>query len=510
MISAVLMTERDTDHTPVYFVSRALQAPELNYNPMEKLVLALVCAAKRLCRYFQAHPIVVITDQPIKMISAVLMTERDTDHTPVYFPKGCADTFRRIPSWSSPTSPSSVALILTSPEGTEFTYALRFQFTTSNNEAEYEALTAGLRISAHMGVCNVYVSVDSKLVANQVLGSYVAKEENMVTYLEKAKILISGFANFSISQVPRSKNKKVDALSKIASTSFAHLSNLGRNGTLPGNRKEASKLRIKARQYELLEGVLYGRSFLKPWLRCVGPLQADYVIRKGQVFYSRHGLFHKVDIRESRSNNHRQSGEEIRVGQHSMPFRSPRRIVSNNVKHLKSNGLLKRANQSLCEGIKARLGEGNKNWIKELSHVLWDHRTMIKSSHGDTPFSLNYGTEAVIPAEIRMPTYRTAVVDAIQNNEELQLNLDLLEEHRECAAIREAKAKLKMTKYYNTRVHSVTFRPEDFVYRGNETSHAMDGGKLGPKWEGPYEVTEALRDGAYRIRSMDETVLSQT
>ncbi|GKG50965.1 hypothetical protein Tco_0539089, partial [Tanacetum coccineum] len=51
---------------------------------------------------------------------------------------------------------------------------------------------------------------------------------------------------------------------------------------------------------------------------------------------------------------------------------------------------------------------------------------------------------------------------------------------------------------------------EDFVYRSNEASHAMDGGKLGPKWEGPYEVTEALRDGAYRLRSMDGTVLPRT
>nr|GEV53781.1 reverse transcriptase domain-containing protein [Tanacetum cinerariifolium] len=61
-----------------------------------------------------------------------------------------------------------------------------------------------------------------------------------------------------------------------------------------------------------------------------------------------------------------------------------------------SNGLVKRANRSLGEGIKARLGEGNKNWIEELPHVLWAHRTMIKSSHGDTSFSLTYETEAVM------------------------------------------------------------------------------------------------------------------
>nr|GEY18536.1 putative reverse transcriptase domain-containing protein [Tanacetum cinerariifolium] len=83
---------------------------------------------------------------------------------------------------------------------------------------EYEALIAGLRIAVQMEVRNVHVRVDSKLVANQVLGTYVTKEENMIKYLKKTKSLISGFANFSISQVPRSKNKKADALSKIAST----------------------------------------------------------------------------------------------------------------------------------------------------------------------------------------------------------------------------------------------------------------------------------------------------
>nr|GFC95722.1 reverse transcriptase domain-containing protein [Tanacetum cinerariifolium] len=67
-ISAVLLTERGTEQTPVYFISRALQGPELNYSPMEKLVLSLVFAAKRLRGYFQAHPIVVITDQPIKQV----------------------------------------------------------------------------------------------------------------------------------------------------------------------------------------------------------------------------------------------------------------------------------------------------------------------------------------------------------------------------------------------------------------------------------------------------------
>nr|GEY49402.1 reverse transcriptase domain-containing protein [Tanacetum cinerariifolium] len=89
--------------------------------------------------------------------------------------------------------------------------------------------------------------------------------------------------------------------------------------------------------------------------------------------------------------------------------------------------------------------------------------------------------------EIRMPTYRTTAVDVVSNDEELRLNLDLLEERRERAAICKAKAKSKMTKYYNARVCGVTFRPGDFVYRSNDANHGVTGGKLGPKWEGPYE-----------------------
>ncbi|GJX30738.1 reverse transcriptase domain-containing protein [Tanacetum coccineum] len=106
----------------------------------------------------------------------------------------------------------------------EFTYALRFIFDATNNEAEYEALIAGQRIPEQMGVKNLQANVDSRLVANQVNETYVAKEADMIRYLEKVKALTGGFKAFTIKQIPKSENKIADALSKIASTSFAHLS----------------------------------------------------------------------------------------------------------------------------------------------------------------------------------------------------------------------------------------------------------------------------------------------
>nr|GEW12372.1 reverse transcriptase domain-containing protein [Tanacetum cinerariifolium] len=270
--------------------------PELNYSPMEKLVLSLVFAAKRLRR-----------------------------------------------DGSSCVDGSGPGLILTSPGGVKFTYALRFQFMASNNEAEYEALIAGLWIAAQMGVKNVQANVDSKLVANQVLGTYVAKEDN----------------------------DKIEA--KVVATI---------------------------------------------------------------------------------------TGEQVK--------------------------------KFVLDNIVCRFGIPGE----------------IISDNGNSSVTTRLRT--VIPTEIEMPTYRIAAVDVVNIDEELRLNLDLLEERRERAAVCKARAKSKMMKYYNARVRSVAFKPCDFVYHSNDASHAIAGGKLGPKWEGPYEVTEALDNGAYKLRSTDGTVLPRT
>nr|GEV81637.1 reverse transcriptase domain-containing protein [Tanacetum cinerariifolium] len=69
-ISALLLAEREKRQVPIYFVSRILQGARINYLELEKLILALVHAIKRLRMYFQAYPIRVLTDKPIKKIFA--------------------------------------------------------------------------------------------------------------------------------------------------------------------------------------------------------------------------------------------------------------------------------------------------------------------------------------------------------------------------------------------------------------------------------------------------------
>ncbi|GJW12225.1 reverse transcriptase domain-containing protein [Tanacetum coccineum] len=94
------------------------------------------------------------------------------------------------------------------------------------------------------------------------------------------------------------------------------------------------------------------------------------------------------------------------------------------VKHPQSNGLVERENRSLGEGIKSRLGEGNKNWIEELPHVLWAHRMMISLVIGDT-LSLDLWYRSSITrrkSNANVPQAVVDVVDAAYNDEELRLN----------------------------------------------------------------------------------------
>ena len=72
-------------------------------------------------------------------------------------------------------------------------YALRFEFAASNNEAEYEALIAGLNLAQKVGAKHVVICSDSQLVVNQVTSEYEARELTMIAYLAKVKEALLNF-----------------------------------------------------------------------------------------------------------------------------------------------------------------------------------------------------------------------------------------------------------------------------------------------------------------------------
>ncbi|XP_071686703.1 uncharacterized protein [Rutidosis leptorrhynchoides] len=246
---------------PIYFVSKALSGSELNYLPIEKLLYALFVTSRRLRRYFQAHPITVLTDQPIRqLLYKTEISGRLTkwvielgEHEIMYCARSAikgqviadylAETAADIPVICDPEqlpAPSpelwelytdrtassegaGAGLILTGPHREEHTYALRFNFKVTNNEAEYEALLAVMRIARELGVKKLQAYVDSQLVANQINGTFDANDKSMQSYLSLVHSLADAFIDFRICQIPRIQNKQADVLSKLAALTFNHL-----------------------------------------------------------------------------------------------------------------------------------------------------------------------------------------------------------------------------------------------------------------------------------------------
>ena len=129
-------------------------------------------------------------------------------------------------------------------------------------------------------------------------------------------------------------------------------------------------------------------------------------------------------------------------------------------------------------------------------------------STGETPFSITYGAEAIIPWETGFPTLRTSSFNPSDNNEHLKKNLDLLEEKRENAMVQLAYYQQKLKQDYDSNVKLRPLTPSDLVLRrvvGTAKNPAW--GKLWPNWEGPYRITSGASIRAYFQEDLDKHVV---
>ena len=347
--SAVLVRDKERVQHPVYYCSRALRGAEERYPRMEKLSLALVTAARKLCPYFQAHTMEVPTEYPMKQVLhkpetsgrlmkwAIELSEFDIRYKPKTAIKGqiLADFVMEFTSaepaekaqtetnpsiWklsvdgSSNAQGSGAGLILTSPEGIDIEYALRFGFRTSNKEAEYEAVIAGLNLAHSLEVNQLEVYSDSQLVVRQIEDTYEAKSGRMILYLRKVRDLLKKFVLVQVKHVPRAENSRADALAKLATASQENLSRSTLveylaepsidlcdvvvalvesepswmdpiwdyiiDGSLPDDPKEAAKIRARYARFTNHKGSLYKRGFFTPILKCIAGKDTECVLRE--------------------------------------------------------------------------------------------------------------------------------------------------------------------------------------------------------------------------------------
>ena len=221
---------------------------------MEKLILALVTTARKLRPYFQAHTIEVPIEYPMKQVLhkpetlgrlmkwAIELSEFDIIYKPKTAVKGqvLADfimeftsaklakntqTMIDLPIWRLSVDGAANAqgrgagLILTSPEGIDIEYVLRFGFQASNNEAEYEAVIAGLNLAYSMEFDQLEACSNSQRVVRKIEDTCEVKGEKMIIYLKKVRELLKKFVLVRVRHIPRAENSRADTLAKLATTS---------------------------------------------------------------------------------------------------------------------------------------------------------------------------------------------------------------------------------------------------------------------------------------------------
>ncbi|XP_022851304.1 uncharacterized protein LOC111373062 [Olea europaea var. sylvestris] len=332
-VSGVLVEEKGKVQQPIYYVSKVLLDTETRYNLAEQLALALIVTARKLRQYFQSHPIIVLTNQPLKHILqrpdvsgrllkwAIELGEFDIEFKPRPSIKtqALADFIAELtPKTKRPELGLRAGIIIISPnKTTEVQCALRFEFEATNNEAEYEAVVIALELARNLELEHIRVFSDSQLVVGQIEGSFERKDEKMSSYCLKVHDLQRQFTSCEILKIARADNSKADALSRLV---FMRIDGLDRtvhikivtepsinmkpsvmdidhepswidpiveyisNGDLPPDPRAARSIRAKAARYCMIRGVLFRRSLTLPYLRCFKPsesLQALTEVHEG-------------------------------------------------------------------------------------------------------------------------------------------------------------------------------------------------------------------------------------
>ncbi|KAG7530646.1 Retrotransposon gag domain [Arabidopsis thaliana x Arabidopsis arenosa] len=511
-VSGVLVREDRGEQKPIYYISMSMTDPETRYTTMEKLALAVVTSARKLRPYFQSHPIEVLTNQPLRTILhspnqsgrlakwAVELSEYDIEYKSRVSMKAqvLADFLTELPVLGTPEQPenqtwklyvdgssskqgSGVGVKLESPTSEILEQSFCLLFNASNNEAEYEALIAGLRLAQGVGAEEVVAYCDSQLVFNQFNGDHEAKDLRMEAYLEVVKGLSKDFKKFEIIRIPRGENTTADALTALASTSDPELKRIipveciaERSIKTDKEVLVVTRSRAAARERGEPKVELPPVKRRKSKKHNKEPdILPETIIETEPLVEDDHPepdlepnehpepeprVFHEIDqipakdwgadwrepikhyimtdyfskwieaeayasIKDSAVNTF--IWKNI-ICRHGVPYE----IVTDNgpqfishefeafcsewgikvsystPRYPQGNGQAEAANKTILSNLKKRLSHLKGGWYDELQPVLWAYRTTPRRPTGEIPFSLVYGMEAVVPAELNVPGLR--------------------------------------------------------------------------------------------------------
>nr|XP_023897332.1 uncharacterized protein LOC112009226 [Quercus suber] len=376
----------------------------------------------------------------------------------------------------------------------------------------------------------VEIFSDSGLVVGQVKGELEARDTRMQEYLSQVRHIQAKFEFFKVTHVSRSGNAHADSLATLATSSAQHLPrmimvedlgtptrgitemlqvnqvNLARNwmdpiilflekDTLPEDKSEAEKIRRKAPRFWLSEDKkLYKRFYSRPYMFCVRPEASEDLLEELHegICGSHTG---------GRSLSHRAitqgywwPGMQKEAQEYVRKCDQCQRAVGNKKYLLVGTDYFTKwveaeplanirdvdVKRFLLRNIITRFGVpqalisdnglqfDSKAFRRYCADLGIKNRTTPRRSTGETPFSMTYGAEAVIPIETGFPTLKTSNFTPDGNDELLRKSLDLIDERREKAMVQLAYYQHKLKQGYDANVKLRPLSPGDLVLRKNE------------------------------------------
>ena len=183
--------------------------------------------------------------------------------------------------------------------------------------------------------------------------------------------------------------------------------------------------------------------------------------------------------------------------------------VTSSIEHSQTNGQAEAANKVILVELRKRLDNAKGRWPEELVEVLWAYRCTPQSATNESPFSLVYDANAMIPVEIGEPSLHRELYDPVQNHQNMSTHLNLLPELREKAQICNLVVKRQATIKYNANLCPRSFEKGDLVWRMANNARKKEG-KFFANWDGPYRIHEDARGGAYRLEQLSGEEIPNT
>ncbi|XP_031116545.1 uncharacterized protein LOC116020205 [Ipomoea triloba] len=486
--------------------SKALKATEVRYSPLEKVVYALVITARKLVPYFQGHPIRVLIDQPLAGVFmnltfscrlvkwAVELTQYGIEYQlrPTIKAQILADFIVECTAQEAKDN----SMVIPESEG----------WWKMHADGEAKALRAE----------ELRIWIDSRLVAEQVKGSYEAKGERMRQYKEVTEGLLKEFQAYEIDHVLRARKLEGKSDNEEESTQEAQLlANLIMYDVkieLSDDPVKAARIKRMTSFYVMQDGRFYKRSFGGPLLLCLFSTDAEKWVEVEPLatiteYQCRKFLWKNISCRfgipeHLISDNGRQFDCRP-FAEFCTQFGIRHTRVS--VAYTQTNGQVENVNRTIVDGIRKKLSDLKGSWVSKLERVLWAYRTSSRRATGETPFSLTYGFEAKVPIELLKPSDRVMRYTNEANEESLMIEKNFLEEKREVATrCQMAKYQRSVKRYHDKCTKPHYFLEGDLVLRSRTASQPNEGGMFAKKWEGPYRIVAVVELGIYRLETMND------